>query len=232
MKPSTPAEGPVSTAQERLLTEALLIGLLAAAAALVFFTWLGREILTGVAPAFDDHIRQALHQRATPTLTSIMRFASRYGGPAGLTPFGLVLAIAFLIRGWRRGAILVIVTLAGAALLDILLKLSFGRMRPTPFFDYPLPATASFPSGHALFSASFFGGLAVLVSHRVRHRLLRVLVWTGAVAIVALVGLSRIYLGVHYPSDVLAGYATATIWVAAVAFGDRLVAHRRRGRAA
>jgi undecaprenyl-diphosphatase len=232
MKPSTPPEATVSPAKERLLTEALIFGLLAAAAALALFTWLGREILTGVAPAFDDHIRQALHQRATPTLTSIMRFASRYGGPAGLMPLGLVLAIAFLIRGWRRGAFLVIVTMAGAGLLNILLKLSFGRMRPTSFFEYPLPATASFPSGHALFAASFFGGLAVLVSHRVRHKLLRVAIWLGALAIIALVGLSRVYLGVHYPSDVLAGYAVATIWVAAVAFGDRLVTHRRWRRAA
>jgi membrane-associated phospholipid phosphatase len=232
MKLSTPPEATVSAAKERLLTEALIFGLLAAAAALALFTWLGREILTGVAPAFDDQVRQALHQRATPTLTSIMRLASRYGGPAGLMPLGLVLAIAFLIRGWRRGAFLVIVTIAGAGLLDILLKLSFGRMRPTPFFEYPLPATASFPSGHALFAASFFGGLAVLVSHRVRHKLLRAAIWIGTLAIIALIGLSRIYLGVHYPSDVLAGYAVATIWVAAVAFGDRLVTHRRWRRAA
>lgn len=228
MKDSAPPEATVSAAKDRLLTEALIIGLLGAAAALVLFTWLGREILTGVAPSFDEQVRQALHQRATSTLTGVMRFASRYGGPTGLMPLGLVLAIAFLIRGWRRGAILVIATMGGAGLLNILLKLSFGRVRPTPFFEYPLPATASFPSGHALFAASFFGGLAVLVSHRVRHKLLRVLVWTGALAIIALVGVSRIYLGVHYPSDVLAGYAVATIWVAAVAFGDRLVTHRRR----
>jgi membrane-associated phospholipid phosphatase len=232
MKDSTPAEAPVSAAKERLLTEALIIGLLAAAAALVLFTWLGREILTGVAPSFDEHVRQALHQSATPTLTRVMRFASAYGGPSALTPLGLVLAAAFLIREWRRGAILVLATMGGAGLLNILLKLSFGRVRPTPFFEYPLPATASFPSGHALFAASFFGGLAVLVSHRVRHKLLRVLIWAGALAIVALVGLSRIYLGVHYPIDVLAGYAVATIWVAAVAFGDRLATHRSRWRVA
>jgi undecaprenyl-diphosphatase len=212
------------------MTEALIIGLLAAAAALAVFTWLGREVLTGLTPALDDQIRQTVYGAASPTLTAIMRFASRYGGPAGLTPVGIVLTLAFVIRGWRRGAVLVVVTMAGAGLLDTLLKLSFGRVRPTPFFDYPLPATASFPSGHALFSACFFGGLAVLVSHRVRHQLLRVAVWVVAISIIALVGLSRIYLGVHYPSDVLAGCAAATVWVAAVAFGDRLFMHRRRRR--
>ena len=225
-------EAPVTAESRRLLTEALIIGLLAAAVALAVFTWLGREILTGLTPALDEQIRQAVHEAASPTLTGIMRAASRYGGPAGLIPVGLVLVLAFLIRGWRRGAILVLVTIAGAGLLDILLKLSFGRARPAPFFDYALPLTASFPSGHALFAASFFGGLAVLVSHRVRHLLLRVIVWVVAIGIIALVGLSRIYLGVHYPSDVLAGYAAATVWVTAVAFGDRLASHRRKRRAA
>lgn len=213
------------------MTEALIIGLVAAAAALALFTWLGREIISGVTPGLDEHIRQTVHQTASSTLTSIMRGASRYGGPAVLTPLGLVLAIGFLIRRWHRGALLVVVTMAGAGLLDMLLKLSFGRVRPTPFFDYPLPVSASFPSGHALFAASFFGGLAVLVSARLRSRPLQAAVWIVSVAIILLVGASRIYLGVHYPSDVVAGYAAATIWVAAVAFGDRLAGHRRRRRA-
>lgn len=231
MQSPTPSEAPTTAAKERLMTQALILGLLAAAAALVLFAWLGRSIMAGVTPALDDQIRQAMHEMASSTITSIMRGASRYGGPAGLIPVGLVLALAFLARGWRRGAVLVLVTMAGAGLLDILLKLSFGRGRPSPFFDYPLPVSPSFPSGHALFAASFFGGLAVLVSHRVRHRLVRTAIWVAALAIIALVGVSRVYLGVHYPSDVLAGYAVATVWVAAVAFGDRLARHRRRGRA-
>lgn len=232
MEPLTAPEPSGTAESRRLLTEALVIGLLAAVAALALFTWLGREIHSGIPPAFDERIRRAVHEMASPGLTPIMRFASRHGGPAGLTPLGLVLALAFLIRGWRRGAILVIVTMAGAGLLDTLLKLSFGRARPTPFFDYPLPVSASFPSGHALFAASFFGGLAVLISHRVRHRLARVLVWALALALITLVGASRVYLGVHYPSDVLAGYAIAVVWVTALALGDRLASHRRVRRSA
>jgi undecaprenyl-diphosphatase len=222
---------PAIVKSDRLLSTTLIVGLLAAAGALMLFGWLGREILTGVTPVLDDRIRLAVHELASPRVTAVMRALSRYGGPSGLTPIGLALALAFLIKRWHRGALLVVITMAGAGLLDLLLKQTFGRVRPAAFFDYPLPASHSFPSGHAFFAASFFGGLAVLVSDRVRSRLLRGAVWIVAVSLTLLIGLSRVYLGVHYPSDVLAGYAAATVWVAAVAFGDRLVSHRRRRRA-
>lgn len=229
MTASTPPNG--SSAPEesrRLLSAALVAGLIAAALALALFSWLGRGILIGVTPVIDDRLRGAVHSLSSPGLTKVMIAASLYGGPAWLTPIGIVLSIAFLIRGWRRGALLVIVTMAGAGLLDTLLKQAFARVRPAAFFDYPLPVSHSFPSGHAFFSASFFGGLAVLVSGRIRNKLLRLAIWLIAMGLILLIGLSRIYLGVHYPSDVLAGYAAAVIWVSAVAFGDRLVSHRRR----
>lgn len=223
---SSPPPGPAES--QRLLSAALIVGLLTAAGALMLFSWLGREILTGVTLALDDQIRMAVHGFASPRLTAIMRGLSLYGGPSGLTPIGLALSVAFLIKGWHRGAVLVVVTMAGAGLLDVLLKQSFGRVRPAAFFDYPLPTSHSFPSGHAFFAASFFGGLAVLVSGRVRSSALQTGVWILALLLILLIGLSRIYLGVHYPSDVIAGYAAAAVWIAAVAFGDRLVSHRRR----
>jgi undecaprenyl-diphosphatase len=225
----TPSGGSSTSAESRrLLSTALAAGLVAAALALALFSWLGREILTGVSLPLDERLRSALHDAASPGLTRVMIAASLYGGPAWLAPLGVVLTIAFLLRGWRRGAVLVVVTMAGAGLLDTLLKQTFARVRPAAFFDYPLPISHGFPSGHAFFAASFLGGLAVLVSDRVRSNLLRGLIWLIAIGLILLVGLSRIYLGVHYPSDVLAGYAAAVIWVAAVAFGDRIASHPRR----
>ena len=223
---------PATTESQRLLSATLVIGLLAAAGALALFSWLGHEILTDVTLRLDDKIRLAVHSFASPRLTTIMEALSLYGGPVGLVPLGIVLAAIFLFKRWHRGALLVVVTMAGAGLLDALLKQSFRRVRPAAFFDYPLPTSASFPSGHAFFAASFFGGLAVLAAARVRNPLLQALIWTGAAVLILLVGLSRVYLGVHYPSDVLAGYAAATVWVAAVAFGDRIVRYRRLRRRA
>jgi membrane-associated phospholipid phosphatase len=115
------------------------------------------------------------------------------------------------------------VTLAGAGVLDLGLKEIFARARPQAFFDYYLvPASFSFPSGHALFAVCFFGGIAVLLSHRLRGRLARILLWAVALFLIFLIGASRVYLGVHYPTDVIGGFAVGTVWVASVALGDRL----------
>src|SRR3954465_6185018 len=223
---------PVSTESRRLLSLELLLGLLIAAVALVLFTWLGREILEGEVLAFDGRLREAGHSLASPRLTVIMRAASLYGGPAVLIPAGILAAMAFLLKGWRRGALLTVVLLSGAGLLNGLLKFSFARVRPASYFNYPLPGSPSFPSGHALYAASVFGGLAVLITARMQNRVLQVLVWLVAISLIVLVGGSRVYLGVHYPSDVLAGYAIGVIWVTAVAVGDRLITYRRRRQSA
>ena len=209
------------------MTAAVVIGLGAAALAFALFAWLGRGIVLGVTWPLDIAIRNGIHSIASTGLTRVMIAASLYGGPTSLVTIGLVLAAIFLWRGWHRGVLLVVITMAGAGLLDTLLKLIFGRPRPASFFDYPLPQSLSFPSGHAFFSASFLGGFAVLISGRLRNPLLRLLVWTVTIALILLIGVSRIYLGVHYPSDVLAGYAIAIVWVTAIAVGDRVASRRR-----
>ncbi|HWB40504.1 MAG TPA: phosphatase PAP2 family protein [Gemmatimonadales bacterium] len=208
---------------------ALAAGLVAAAIALAFFAWLGYQVHSGPPTGFDLAGRAALRSLETETMSAIMWGASVYGAPVRLSPVGLVAATVFLYRGWRRGALLVLVTLAGAWALDTALKLSFGRARPRPFFDYyPAPESYSFPSGHALFAVCFFGGLAVLLTHRLERRSLQTAVWVLALCIILLIGASRVYLGVHYPTDVLGGFAVGVVWVAAVALGDRLAEHRRR----
>ncbi|MGH7526103.1 MAG: phosphatase PAP2 family protein [Gemmatimonadales bacterium] len=218
-------------ATERLVGAALVMGLLAAVGASVLFTWLGGEVLAGDTEALDLRLRVALHQVASPGLTQVMRWASLLGSPWLLVPLGLVLAALFAGRGWRRGALMVVVMMAGSLILDNSLKRLYGRVRPEPFFDYPLPTSFSFPSGHALLAVCFFGGLAVLLAPRLRSPPLRVAVWLIALGLIALIGVSRVYLGVHYPSDVLGGYAAGTVWVTSVALGDRLAGRRRARRA-
>ena len=160
-----------------------------------------------------------------------MRAASLYGGPAVLVPAGLVVAVAFLIKGWHRGALLVVVTLAGAGLLNVLLKLSFARVRPEAFFDYPLPGSPSFPSGHALYAASVFGGLAVLLTARLGSFALQVCVWIVCRRRSSCWSESRGFTSAcTIPAMCSPATPIATIWVTAVALGDRLVRHRRRRR--
>jgi undecaprenyl-diphosphatase len=207
------------------------LGLLAAALALSLFVWLGYVIHPGEPTRLDLLIREWVRSLESAKLTPLMWAASVYGAPLRLSPFGAIMALLFLARGWYRGSFLVIVTLAGAGLLDTGLKVFFGRTRPEAFFTYyPAPESFSFPSGHALFATCFFGGLAVLLSQRLRGRAAKALVWAVALALIVVIGASRVYLGVHYPTDVVAGYAVGIVWVASVALGDNLAARRRRSR--
>lgn len=228
--PPPPSESPaVEAGAAPLVGAALAIGLVVAALAMVLFVWLGDEMLEGETRAADLWIRNLIHAHAGPGLTGIMVAASRWGAPRVLAIFGVAASVVFLTRAWRRGAVLLLVVMAGAGILDVLLKQLYARTRPLPLFDfYPAPRSYSFPSGHALFATCFFGGVAVLASHRARHPAARVALWVVAFLLAALIGISRIYLGVHYPSDVLGGLAAGTVWVATVALGDRLAEHRRR----
>ena len=205
----------------------LLLALAAAIGGLVFFGWLTEEMSEGNMRDFDEVVRSLVHQFASPALTSLMQIASFLGSTVFLTIFGIGVFITFWLLKRHRAATLVAITMAGASILLFTLKNGIQRTRPEPFFETLLPASYSFPSGHSLLSFCFYGVLAAIVTVRIKRRLLRIIIWTFAVSLVALIGLSRIYLGVHYPSDVLAGYTTAFIWVTAVAVTDRLLQHRK-----
>ena len=101
------------------------------------------------------------------------------------------------------------------------MKLGFHRARPAPFFGIPAPNSYSYPSGHALFAVCFFGTLAWILAARRASRLARGALWGGAIVIAWLIGYSRIYLGVHYPTDVIAGYASALVWLTVLEAGGR-----------
>lgn len=220
---------PPAGAPAALAGLATLVGLGVAVVALFLFGWLADEMLEGETFAFDLRIRAAVHALASPGLTHLMLLASRAAGPSVLGPLGAGLVALFAWRRWWRGAALLAVSMLGAGVLDSTLKLAFHRTRPVPFFDYPVPASFSFPSGHALFSFCFFAAAAALLAPRLRSAALRPLVWLVAAAAILVVGFSRVYLGVHYPSDVLGGYAAGLLWTSVIMVGDR-VAHARARR--
>lgn len=205
----------------------LITGLLAAAGALLFFAWLSQQMLAGGALAFDDSIRALVHQHACPALTACMRAVSIIGAPGVLLTLGILVVVVYVRQGRPRTALLFVITMAGAVILDTLLKLLFHRTRPVAFFGLKEPSSYSFPSGHALVSCAYFGVLAAFASARTASRWRRRIYWTVAALLTGIIGFSRIYLGVHYPSDVLAGYATAIVWVFSVATARRWIRMNR-----
>jgi undecaprenyl-diphosphatase len=198
------------------LFQAIPLSLMVAVVALVFFAWLSEQVLDLHTKRFDDQVRAAVHGFASAQLTWFMRGLTEFGSAGWLIPAVVVLIVLFVIRGWRREARLLGVTMAGALVLDIVLKLSYHRARPTPFFDITPPHTYAFPSGHALAALCFYGVLAGILTMHVEVKWLRWGVWALATLLVGLIGLSRIYLGVHYPSDVIGGYAAAVVWLGGV----------------
>ena len=206
---------------------ALSVGLLAAATALLFFAWLADEILKGGTRRFDDAVRQLLHQHASPALTAAMRAASFIGSPAFLIPMGILVVALYLRQGRPLAARLFVITVLGGEVLDQVLKLAFHRTRPAAFFGMPEPLGYSFPSGHALAACAFYGVLAAFAAARTENRAWRWIYRIAAAMVIAIIGVSRIYLGVHYPSDVLGGYAAALGWVFTVASARRWMRHAR-----
>ncbi len=204
----------------------LLGALLIAAAALFLFGRLAEEMMEGDTRQFDSVVRNAVHQHATPLLTSAMQAFSFLGSTGWVVVFGLLVALAcFYFRRPRIAAFLAI-TMAGVATLDYVLKLAFHRPRPIAFYGTS-PTSYSFPSGHALGSFCFYGVLAAVLAERTVGRKSKFLIWLAAALLVGMIGLSRIYLGVHYPSDVIAGYLAGAVWVTAVTIVDKILLDRR-----
>jgi membrane-associated phospholipid phosphatase len=176
------------------------------------FGVLAEDVFTGdPIIRLDAQLANWLHERQTTVLTDVMRFVTRLGSATLLVPLAVVVVAGCLGRRRWADAGFVTLAIAGAQLLTTGLKLGFHRQRP--FFADPLAieSSFSFPSGHATVSLAFYGAAAVLLARACPAR--RALVYTGAGALIGLIGFSRLYLGVHYLSDVLGGFSAGMAWL-------------------
>ena len=205
----------------------LFAGLVLAVISAAVFIWLADKVFSGSTKYFDDGIRETLHQAASPALTQLMLVVTFAGSFDFLFPLGCAVFIVLLYLRWKRALVLFLLGMAGEMILEPVLKNLFARARPEAFFDYLKPASYSFPSGHAFAALCFYGILAWLITERLENTALKLVIWAFAVPLIFLIGTSRIYLGVHYPSDVVAGYLMAFVWVITIALGDLWFRRRR-----
>jgi len=186
------------------------------------FASLADEVHELEALFFDDPLLWRLRGWASPGLDGFFVLVSKLGYQWGLIPADTIIVVTLLIlRRWRE-ATFALLAFVGSALLNIGAKHFFQRERPSLWESIAPESTFSFPSGHAMGSMTL---AAVLVALAWQTRW-RWPVTVAACAFVLLVGLSRVYLGVHYPSDILAGWCAALAWV----MGLYLVLFRGRHR--
>jgi undecaprenyl-diphosphatase len=173
-------------------------------------------VYRGPVAAFDLRLAQWLHMRATPALTDALLAVTQMHAPAGIAVLAAGMAIYMALKRDHYWLLAVLLTIPAGMILNVLLKNLFERARPV--FDQPLVmlATYSFPSGHAAYSTMLYGLLAAYVAHRVDRWQWRLVSALVCGAIVALVIFSRLYLGAHYLTDVLAGLFEGLAWLSLV----------------
>jgi membrane-associated phospholipid phosphatase len=178
------------------------------------FGAIAEEMAEGDTATSDQRVADWLHGRATDPLTDVFR-AFTWTGNGGF--LAIVVAFAAVLL-WRRGyvtdALFVMFAFVGAEVITFGMKQGFRRERP--FFEDPLATASSFsfPSGHSLVSLAVYGSIAIVVARHAPSRRVAVAVICLAAAWILAIGFSRLYLGVHFLSDVVAGFAAGAAWLA------------------
>jgi membrane-associated phospholipid phosphatase len=180
---------------------------------------------------WDMAVDLAIHQHMTPPSLRVVDWVTQLGSPIAMVILGIVVAIA-LWRAHRSAFWGWVAAFVGGAAIGQLLKTVVHRTRPAYGAAYLHGQSFSFPSGHAMGSIIGYGMLIYLMAHvwhvrQVRRRLALALV----ILLVLAIGASRILLGVHYPSDVVGGWAAGLGWMAVCIAGIRIARHRHADRA-
>jgi undecaprenyl-diphosphatase len=214
-----------------------LLALLLVAVGVWVFLELADEVVEGETRAFDEAVLLALRNPADPSdpvgppwVEEMGRDLTALGGTAILALVtGGVVVYLLLVRRWAL-AWLVTLAVVGGLLLNTALKAGYDRPRPDLVPHYTELTNASFPSGHSMLAATTYLTLGALLARLQRRRRVAAFVMAMAILITALVGVSRVYLGVHWPTDVAAGWAAGAVWAVVCSVALWWLQQRRRGR--
>ena len=204
----------------KLFGALLLVGLVATGLMMLTLAEIHEEILEPDSMQREGHIQDEIHAETSSGLTRVMFALTWIGSPQILVPAIPVLAALLWWRRLHHAAILLLISTAGASALSLALKLHFRRVRPDVPWALAHELTFSFPSGHSVFAVVLYGTLVYLGIRHLPRIWERMAIVIAAPAVIFGIGYSRIYLGVHYPSDVAAGYFVGAVWLMAVIGSD------------
>jgi membrane-associated phospholipid phosphatase len=183
----------------------------------------------GIYVVDDPVLSYTVHHR-TGALTSVFHALTALGDPLPISTVALLGGILLSIRARSRRPLLVTaIATVGVQVLVFSIKFAVHRPRPVPAYALDTAGGYSFPSGHSTSSLVIFGVLAWLLSGQLRGRYARAAVWLGAAVLVVGIGSSRVYLGVHHPTDVVAAWVLGSAWLVAVLVSISTVARIRAG---
>jgi undecaprenyl-diphosphatase len=207
-----------STAKADSLVGALGIflvgGLIIAVIGTALFVALASYVRSGSTQAFDESVIRWLGAHHTRSLDVAMVEITALGTGIVVMMVVAVAALFLVLAEYKYSAMLLLASTLGGLVLNAVLKLGFNRPRPSILVPVVHAVSSSFPSGHAMSAAIVYTTVAYLAARLLKRRWARWLVMTAAFIVIALISLSRMYLGVHYPSDVLAGIVVGLAWAA------------------
>lgn len=195
----------------------LVAGLTAIGMLCFIFIKIGRAVSGDDTRAFDEAILLALRTApddpiGPPSLTAAVMHISGLGSGAVTGLIVLIAVLFFVVSGHWRYALLVLGCSLGTLVGMALLKGFYERDRPSVVTHFDPPGGHSFPSGHSMISAALYLTLAVLIARTLQKRRQRVFVVCVGALLTATIGITRLFLGVHYPTDVLAGWTFGGMW--------------------
>jgi undecaprenyl-diphosphatase len=216
-----------SLRKRKLFGALLLVGFAVALVTTSGLVKLHDEMLKASFEQRDRAIQSWVHGFARPMLTEVMRGLSWIGSPFVLTP-AVALVVGLMWRwGLNDDAVLVAAAALGGVALEEVMKLHFKRSRPELPWAFVHEHSFSFPSGHSVLAMVMYGVIVYKTQGKLRSKWAKSALMMGAFLMVAGIGVSRVYLGAHYPSDVAGGYFVGAVWLAAVIGSDLWVERQK-----
>lgn len=192
----------------------LTVGLIVILLAGWCFTELADEIAEGDLARLDEGAVAFVQSYANPAVTQVAQIISFFGSVAFLAGASVVAALVFVRNRWFDAILGLALTMLGGGALNMLLKQLFQRERPV--FETPLVNLTSFafPSGHTMGATLFYMFIAAVVAYAMKSRWVRVLAFSSALILIVMIGMTRIYLGAHFVTDVVGAIVAGTAWLA------------------